>query len=88
MTKTFRFVGYSTLNGETRVRYANSKSRKNVLSRNGHVNIEIFDAGEALHPMDLVDLLLNRVEQGVIVGSAETRAVRAEAERLGFIINS
>jgi hypothetical protein len=82
--KTFRFVGYSTLNGKTAVRYANDKGRARVLERNGHEFIQMFDAGEALHPMDLVDLLLNRVDSGVIASEPARAAVRAEAARLGF----
>lgn len=86
MKGTFRYVGYSTLNGKTAVRYANSAGRARVLERNGHELIELFDAGEALHPMDLVDLLLDQVESGTIVSEPAQAAVRAEAERLGFLI--
>lgn len=86
MDKTFRFVGYSTLNGKTAVRYANSKSRARVLERNGHEFIELFDAGESLRQTDLVDLLLNRVESGTIASAPAVAAVRAEADRLGFLV--
>lgn len=82
--KTFRFVGVSTLKGKIAVRYANDKGRARVLERNGHENIRMFDAGESLHVMDLVDLLLNKVDAGEITDESVVAAVRAEAARVGF----
>jgi hypothetical protein len=81
--KTFRFVGFSTLSGKTAVRYANEKNRSRVLERNGHEAVYFLDAGENLHQMDLVDLLLNKLDRGEIVGPA-AEAIRAEARRVGF----
>lgn len=83
--KTFRFVGFSTLKGKTAVRYANEKHRARVLERNGHEGVWFLDAGELLHPMDLIDLLLNKLDRGEIVGPA-AEAIRAEARRLGFAL--
>ena len=83
--KTFRFVGFSTLKGKTAVRYANTKGRARVLTRNGHEGVVLFDAGEDLHPMDLVDQLLNKLDRGEILGPA-AEAIRAEARRLGFAL--
>lgn len=87
INKTFRFVGFSTQEGKTQVRYANSKSRVSVLRRNGHTAIYLQDAGEALSQTDLVDMLLDGVDSGNF--SAEPEAVTAilqEARRLGFAI--
>lgn len=81
--KTFRFVGFSTLKGKTAVRYANEKNRARVLERNGHEGIYFLDAGETLHQMDLVDLLLGKLDRGEVLGPA-AEAIRAEATRLGF----
>lgn len=87
MHNTFRFVGFSTLNGATRVRYANSKSRVAVLRRNGHEAIYLQDAGEALSQTDLVDQLLDGVDQGHFVAEPEAvTAILSEARRLGFAI--
>jgi hypothetical protein len=83
--KTYRFVGVSTLNGVTAVRYANEKGRARVLERNGHKDVLLFDAEEALHQMDLVDLLLDKAEAGVFDTPA-VEAVGAEARRLGFVL--
>ena len=83
--KTYRFVGVSTLNGVTAVRYANEKGRARVLERNGHKDVLLFDAEEALHQMDLVDLLLDKAEAGLF-DSPAVEAIGAEARRLGFVL--
>lgn len=83
--KTFRFVGFSTLKGTTAVRYANEKGRARVLTRNGHEGVVLFDAGESLHQMDLVDLLLDKLDEGAVAGPA-VEAVKEEARRLGFVV--
>jgi hypothetical protein len=83
--KTYRFVGVSTLNGVTAVRYANEKGRARVLERNGHTDVVLFDAEEVLHQMDLVDLLLDRAEAGLF-DSPAVEAIGAEARRLGFVL--
>lgn len=46
--KTFTHAGVSTLNGETKVRYANDAMRVKVLTKGGHTNIDLIDLGEAL----------------------------------------
>jgi hypothetical protein len=83
--KTYRFVGVSTLNGVTAVRYANEKGRARVLERNGHSAVQLVDAGESLHQMDLVDLLLDKAEAGLFDTPA-VEAIGAEARRLGFVL--
>jgi hypothetical protein len=39
--KTYKVAGISLHNGKYKVRYANSKSRANVLTKNGHTNVEL-----------------------------------------------
>jgi hypothetical protein len=46
--KTFTHAGVSTLNGETKVRYANDALRVKVLAKGGHTNIDILDLGEPM----------------------------------------
>jgi hypothetical protein len=46
--KTFTHAGVSTLNGETKVRYANDALRVKVLAKGGHTDIDLEDLGEAL----------------------------------------
>jgi hypothetical protein len=46
--KTFTHAGVSTLNGETKVRYANDALRVKVLAKGGHTDIDLEDLGESL----------------------------------------
>jgi hypothetical protein len=48
-TKTFSVIGVSTLNGKTKVRFANDlASRIKNLVKNGHTNVELFELPEAM----------------------------------------
>lgn len=84
-SKTYRFVGVSTLNGVTAVRYANERGRARVLERNGHEGVHLFDTGESLHQMDLVDFMLDQLDAGHVAEPA-VAAVLTEARRLGFAV--
>jgi len=46
--KTFKFVGTSTLNGKTKVRFANDIMRIKVLDKNGHENVRFEELPEAV----------------------------------------
>ena len=48
-TKTFKVIGVSTLNGKTKVRFANDfASRIKNLVKNGHTNVELFELPTAM----------------------------------------
>ena len=48
-SKLFTVVGVSTLNGKTKVRFANDlPSRIKNLVKNGHTNVELFELPEAM----------------------------------------
>lgn len=48
-TKTFSVIGVSTLNGKTKVRFANDfAGRIKNLVKNGHTNVELFELPEAM----------------------------------------
>lgn len=48
-SKTFTVVGVSTLNGKTKVRFANDfASRIKNLVKGGHTNVELFELPEAM----------------------------------------
>jgi hypothetical protein len=48
-TKTFKVIGVSTLNGKTKVRFANDfAGRIKNLVKNGHTNVELFELPEAM----------------------------------------
>jgi hypothetical protein len=48
-SKTFTVVGVSTLNGKTKVRFANDfAGRIKNLVKNGHTNVELFELPTAM----------------------------------------
>lgn len=48
-SKTFKVIGVSTLNGKTKVRFANDlATRIKNLVKNGHTNVELFELPEAM----------------------------------------
>lgn len=47
-SKQFKVIGVSTLNGKTKVRFANDITRIKVLIKNGHTNVELFELPEAM----------------------------------------
>ena len=58
-TKTFTVAGVSTLNGTTKVRFANDfVGRFKILAKNGHTDINIIELGEALTKADICKVLL------------------------------
>ena len=81
MSKLFKIAGVSLHKGKWSVRYANDKGRAAVLARSGHTSIELYAFKEALAKEDLVDQLLDMKLKG-----AAGEAVRAEAQKLGFIV--
>jgi len=48
MEKMFTVAGYSTLEGKTQIRVANSMDRVKVLKRNGHTNIKMWELPNAM----------------------------------------
>jgi len=48
MEKLFTVAGYSTLNGETKARFATSMDRVKVLARNGHTDIKLQELPKAM----------------------------------------
>ena len=58
--KTFNTAGVSTLNGKTKVRFANDYvGRFKILAKNGHENIELIELGETLTKGEICQVLLN-----------------------------
>jgi hypothetical protein len=46
--KSFNVCGVSTLNGDTKVRFANDVMRIKVLAKNGHTDIQLAELPEAM----------------------------------------
>ena len=47
-TKTYAVVGVSTLNGDTKIRFANDTMRIKVLAKNGHEDIRLVELPSAM----------------------------------------
>jgi len=56
---TFTHAGVSTLNGVTKVRFANDALRTKVLIKNGHTGIDIIELKHAMSKEDAVAYLLS-----------------------------
>jgi len=57
--KTFEVAGTSTLNGITKVRFANDYvGRFKILIKNGHDNIELIELGEKMSKADICKVLM------------------------------
>jgi hypothetical protein len=57
--KTFEVAGTSTLNGVTKVRFANDYvGRFKILVKNGHDNIELMELGEKMTKADICKVLM------------------------------
>lgn len=60
--KLFNTIGVSTLNGETKVRFANDASRVKVLQKNGHTDILLITLSEALTKLEAVRAIVDLPE--------------------------
>ena len=57
--KTFEVAGTSTLNGKTKVRFANDYvGRFKILAKNGHDNIELIELGSEMTKAEICQVLL------------------------------
>ena len=58
--KTFSVAGTSTLNGITKVRFANDYvGRFKILAKNGHENIELMELGRELTKAQICQVLMS-----------------------------
>lgn len=58
--KTFEVAGTSTLNGITKVRFANDYvGRFKILAKNGHDNIELIELGDKFTKAQICQMLMN-----------------------------
>ena len=57
--KTFEVAGVSTLNGKTKVRFANDYvGRFKILVKNGHDNIELIELGDKYTKAEICQILM------------------------------
>jgi len=52
--KRFAVAGISTLNGKTKIRFANDTMRIKILAKNGHENIELVDLPREMTKTEIV----------------------------------
>ena len=57
--KTFEVAGTSTINGKTKVRFANDYvGRLKILFKNGHENVELIELGSSLTKAEICQILM------------------------------
>jgi len=57
--KTFEVAGTSTINGVTKVRFANDYvGRFKILAKNGHENIELIELGDKFSKQEICQILM------------------------------
>ena len=60
MSKTFSVAGVSTVNGKTKIRFANDfVGRFKVLIKNGHEDINLIELGGEFTKAEVVQILMN-----------------------------
>lgn len=73
---TFTHAGVSTLNGATKVRFANDALRVKVLAKNGHKDIDMV---EFMEPLTKEAAVLKLIEIDFAKGNATVQAALDEA---------
>jgi hypothetical protein len=72
--KKFAVAGVSTLNGKTKVRFANDVMRIKILAKNGHENVELIDLP---HEMTKAEIAAHLIATGFGKGNAAVEAAVA-----------
>ena len=70
-SKTFAVAGISTLDGKTKVRFANDSTRIKILVKNGHTDIELIDLPREMTKAEIAQYM---VETGFGKGNAAIEA--------------
>ena len=85
--KTFEVAGTSTLNGVTKVRFANDYvGRFKILLKNNHENIELVELGDKMTKADICKVLLahpkfQSEDQQSAIAEFVVRNVKAQPEQ-------
>lgn len=72
--KRFAVAGISTLNGKTKIRFANDTMRIKILAKNGHENIELVDLPRE---MTKAEIVAHMKATGFGAGRADVEAAMA-----------
>lgn len=57
-TKKFAVVGVSTLNGKTKIRFANDSMRVKILAKNGHTDVELINLPNEMTKSEIAQYLI------------------------------
>ena len=76
--KKFSVTGVSTLNGKTKIRWANDVMRIKILAKNGHENVELV---ELPHEMTKPEIVQHLKSIGFGAGNPATEAAIKYAEK-------
>jgi hypothetical protein len=57
-TKKFAVAGVSTLNGKTKIRFANDVMRIKILAKNGHTNVELIELPHEMTKAEIAQHLI------------------------------
>jgi hypothetical protein len=74
-SKTFAVAGVSTLDGKTKIRFANDAARIKILVKNGHTDIDLVDLPREMTKAEIAQHL---VEIGFGKGVAAVEAAIAD----------
>ena len=80
-TKAYKYAGVSTVNGKTKIRFANDIMRIKVLDKNGHQGVNIQELPTEMQKGDAVKHLANI--SGFIVDDATKSALEKAANKYG-----
>ena len=69
--KKFAVAGVSTLNGKTKIRFANDAARIKILIKNGHTDVELIDLPKEMTKAEIAKYL---TETGFGQGNAAIEA--------------
>lgn len=72
--KKFSVAGVSTLEGKTKIRFANDTMRIKILAKNGHTNVDLVTLP---HEMTKAEIAQHLVEIGFGAGNADVQAAIA-----------
>lgn len=73
--KTFSVTGVSTLNGKTKIRFANDAMRIKILAKNGHKDVDLIDLPRE---MTKAEIAAHLVEISYGKGNAHVEAAVAD----------
>jgi hypothetical protein len=76
--KQFTVAGVSTLNGKTKMRFANDTMRIKILAKNGHTDVELVELNE---PMTKGEIVRELRARGFGAGNAAIEAALAYIEK-------